>query len=357
MAVPPSSPRYQVFVSSTYEDLREERQQATQAILEMGHFPAGMELFPASDQSQADLIRRVVSESDYYILILAGRYGSTDVTGLSYTEMEYDWAVDLGVPVLAFVRRNIEEVPAKWTEQNPEKRERLKAFRAKVQTRHVRLYDTAAELGMYVMKSLMSESRINPRVGWIHADELPPGLDPEIERQLREDVKSGQKEIKRLERALRDRVLPLNEIGPEMIAQGEDTFELTIWFKNQKGEQEIKKVPVTWDEVFATIGPSMYGYIQRRFRSGHSDLESYKFETDLIDLVRIRYINEIGARQVKIFSHEVDTILIQFQQLGYVALTEKEKSADDKDAFRGYTLTRLGEERLTRLKLSTRASA
>ena len=28
--------RYQVFVSSTYEDLREERQQATQAILEAG---------------------------------------------------------------------------------------------------------------------------------------------------------------------------------------------------------------------------------------------------------------------------------------------------------------------------------
>jgi hypothetical protein len=68
--------RYQVFVSSTYEDLREERQQATQAILEAGFFPSGMELFPASDDNQWELIKRVIEESDYYIVIVAGRYGS-----------------------------------------------------------------------------------------------------------------------------------------------------------------------------------------------------------------------------------------------------------------------------------------
>ena len=79
-----SQPRYQVFVSSTYEDLREERQQTTQAILEAGSFPAGMELFPASDDSQWELIKRVIEESDYYVAIVAGRYGSIGPTGLSY---------------------------------------------------------------------------------------------------------------------------------------------------------------------------------------------------------------------------------------------------------------------------------
>lgn len=66
--------RYQVFVSSTYEDLREERQQVTQAILEMGWFPSGMELFPASDLSQWELIKKVIAESDYYIVIVGGKY-------------------------------------------------------------------------------------------------------------------------------------------------------------------------------------------------------------------------------------------------------------------------------------------
>ncbi len=60
--------RYQVFVSSTYEDLREERQQATQAILEAGSFPSGMELFPASDDTQWDLIKSVIEEADYYVV-------------------------------------------------------------------------------------------------------------------------------------------------------------------------------------------------------------------------------------------------------------------------------------------------
>jgi hypothetical protein len=96
-----SQVRYQIFVSSTYEDLREERQQATQAILEAGSFPAGMELFPASDDTLWELIKRVIEESDYYVVIVGGRYGNIGPNGLSYTEMEYDYAIDKGIPVLA----------------------------------------------------------------------------------------------------------------------------------------------------------------------------------------------------------------------------------------------------------------
>jgi predicted transport protein len=52
--------RYQIFLSSTYDDLREERQAVTQSILALGHLAAGMELFPASDLAQLDLIKRVI---------------------------------------------------------------------------------------------------------------------------------------------------------------------------------------------------------------------------------------------------------------------------------------------------------
>ncbi len=93
--------RYQVLVSSTYDDLRSERQQATQAILEMDHMPAGMELFPASDLFAMELIKAVINDSDYYIVIVGGRYGSVnEQTGLSFTEMEFDYAVSTSVPVL-----------------------------------------------------------------------------------------------------------------------------------------------------------------------------------------------------------------------------------------------------------------
>jgi Domain of unknown function (DUF4062) len=99
--------RYQVFVSSTYDDLRAERQQATQAISEAGFFPSEMELFPASDDAQWELIKRVIEESDYYVVIVAGHYGSLSPNGLSYTEMEYDYAAipnSAGVEYLRQVR-------------------------------------------------------------------------------------------------------------------------------------------------------------------------------------------------------------------------------------------------------------
>src|ERR1700738_2570189 len=119
--------RYQVFVSSTYEDLREERQQATQAILEAGCFPSGMELFPASDDTQWELIKRVVEESDYYVVIVAGRYGSLGPEGLSYTEMEYDYAVAKGIPVLGFVREDIGKIISEHIEKSDKNRKNLEA--------------------------------------------------------------------------------------------------------------------------------------------------------------------------------------------------------------------------------------
>jgi Domain of unknown function (DUF4062) len=81
--------KYQVFVSSTYTDLIEERQAVSRAILDMGHIPAGMEMFPAADVEQLTYIKKVIDGCDYYVLIIGARYGSLDGAGVSYTEREY----------------------------------------------------------------------------------------------------------------------------------------------------------------------------------------------------------------------------------------------------------------------------
>ena len=77
--------RYQVFVSSTYEDLREERQEVMHALLELDCIPSGMELFPAANEDQWTLIKKVIDECDYYLIISGGPYGSLGPAGLSYT--------------------------------------------------------------------------------------------------------------------------------------------------------------------------------------------------------------------------------------------------------------------------------
>ncbi len=85
--------RYQVFVSSTFTDLMDERRAVMQALLELDCIPAGMELFPASDDDSWTLIQRVIDDCDYYLVIVGGRYGSLDAYGIGYTEKEYDYAL------------------------------------------------------------------------------------------------------------------------------------------------------------------------------------------------------------------------------------------------------------------------
>src|SRR5215467_9172009 len=98
--------RYQVFVSSTYADLQEERQEVMQALLELDCIPAGMELFPAANEDQWTLIKRVIDDCDYYLVVIAGRYGSIGPDGLSYTEMEYRYAIEKNKPVIGFIHKN-----------------------------------------------------------------------------------------------------------------------------------------------------------------------------------------------------------------------------------------------------------
>jgi hypothetical protein len=115
--------RYQVFVSSTFSDLQEERQEIIQALLELKCIPAGMELFPAANDDQWTLIKKVIQDCDYYIVIIAGRYGSLGPEGLSYTEMEYRYALEQGIPTIGFLHRDPSLIPQGRCDQiQPSKR-------------------------------------------------------------------------------------------------------------------------------------------------------------------------------------------------------------------------------------------
>jgi hypothetical protein len=117
--------RYQVFVSSTFTDLTDERRAVMQALLELNCIPPGMELFPASTDDQWTLIQRVVDDCDYYLVIVGGRYGSMGAQGISYTEKEYDYAVQQGTPVMGFVHRQPDDTLLPLTREILEVAKRL----------------------------------------------------------------------------------------------------------------------------------------------------------------------------------------------------------------------------------------
>jgi len=94
-----------IFISSTYEDLKEAREEAIRYIDRIGHSVA-MEKFFASSHQSKDVCLRKLQECDAIILILGFKYGSVDKgEGISFTEIEYNTAKTLGLPVFVFLKQ------------------------------------------------------------------------------------------------------------------------------------------------------------------------------------------------------------------------------------------------------------
>lgn len=147
--------KYQVFVSSTYEDLQEERKAVIEALLQMNCFPVGMEYFNAADDSQWDVITSLIDECDYYVLIVAGRYGSIDETsGKSYTQKEYEYAVMKGVPTISFVHKDISQLPSGKVENNPDVQKKLDEFKMEISKKLWQAWDNKDSLASAVVLSL-----------------------------------------------------------------------------------------------------------------------------------------------------------------------------------------------------------
>ena len=182
--------KYQVFVSSTYEDLKEERAAVTQTLLDLGCIPVGMEQFPASGMSQMDYITKMLETCDYYILILAGRYGSVDMTdGIGYTEKEYDYAVANGIPVMSFISEDIGKLPSEKCEKTDAGREALTKFRAKVsESRMIKQYSSKESLQAGVAVSLQQCIRDFPAAGWVREDGIntESSLEDMLDKYMKE---------------------------------------------------------------------------------------------------------------------------------------------------------------------------
>lgn len=180
--------KYQVFISSTYRDLEKERMAVTQCLLDNDCIPVGMEQFPASGMSQMEYIKKLLDDCDYYILISAGRYGSLDEDGVGFTEKEFDYAVSIGIPVMAFLVDDIGNLPSNKCESSDDGRKRLNAFREKVKNeRLVSFFDNTESLKAKVITSIHKAIIDSPRPGWIRGDSIK--ISKDLEEQVMDIVR------------------------------------------------------------------------------------------------------------------------------------------------------------------------
>jgi hypothetical protein len=335
--------RYQVFVSSTFWDLETERQEVMHALLELDCIPSGMELFPAANEDQWNLIKKVIDDCDYYVLIMAGRYGSIGLDGISYTEMEYRYALSIGKPTIAFLHRSPGKISAEKTESSSEGKEKLRAFRTEVEKKLCKQWDTPQELGSVVSRSLIQLIKSTPAVGWVRANELADREAMTELLKLRRRVEELQAELEQA------RISAPRE--SEGLSQGEEEHELrfsyqisniSIYFSENK-EGTFKS---TWNEIFSKIAPLM---IQESQESKlQTLLNKFTKESNELRLLS-EYELDDGYRIIRANLHQEDfqTIKIQLRALGLIAKSVKTRSVKDSGTY--WTLTPYGDEVMTRL--------
>jgi hypothetical protein len=319
--------RYQIFISSTYADLKDERRRVMQTVMELDCIPAGMELFPAADEEQFEFIKRVIDDCDYYLLIIGGRYGSTSEAGISYTEQEYDYAINRGLKVIALLHESPDDIPLGKSEKDPAARERLQRFRDKVAAgRLVRFWKTAEDLPGLVSLSLSKTIKMFPSVGWVRANIVAS-----------EDLLSEINELRKQNSELKQTVADLSG-EPRLVVDNLAGLDETIILHgryHKGGLFTSWRVTVTWTNIFSDISPYLEQYpTAERVKS-------------ILALAMLERYDDMGS-SATLDDQLFQTVAVQLRALGLVNVTYSKSAQGGMGLF--WSLTPAGKALMPQLR-------
>lgn len=317
--------KYQVFVSSTFSDLIDERQEVMQALLELDCIPVGMEMFPAADDDQWTLIKGLIDDCDYYVLIQAGRYGSIGPEGKSYTQMEYEYALEKQLPIISFLHNDIGKIENGKSEKEPDSVKKLEDFRGLVQKKMCRFWSSPSDLGSQVSRSLIKLIKSKPQTGWIKADVV-------TSEEANQEITTLRKYVNDLEAQLQKARTTAPE-GAEGLSDGDDEF--TLRFNYYYGGDNDNDIELSWNKCFYILAPLMID-------------EATEFDLDNELQKYLREIINQRPRIIHINSEDFQTIKVQFVALGLIVKSEKKRSIKDSSTY--WTLTPYGETKMMQLR-------
>lgn len=323
--------KYQIFVSSTFEDLKEQRDRVIQGILEMGHIPVGMEMFSAGDDEQWEVIARHIEESDYYVVIVAHRYGS--MTGkLSYTRKEYEYAVKCGVPVLGFVIDPSASWPGDLMESDKKKSALLDEFKELVRSKPVGFWTSSDDLYGQASVALMKAFTARPRIGWVRADSVAgPEVTAELTRlsaenaRLRAEVEAAEAS------AAEDRSTILRNMAAQLKG-----IEWDYSVRVESGGSWVKARTLTMHRLFNILAPGMVN------------------EMSKIDISKLIVVHSksksTNKKAIAVAKNVRDGLLADFMSLDLMQPSTRRHPVADTNEY--WALTEQGRELLKHLKLA-----
>jgi hypothetical protein len=271
-----------------------------------------MELFPAADEEQFNFIKKVIDDCDYYVLVVGGRYGTISNTGLSYTEMEYNYAKSRGVQILSFLHRNPENLTVLKSEKHEGGRRLLEEFRKTVSSgRLVDYWENGDDLASKVLLSLLQTMKAHPAVGWVRGNKVS-----------NEGLLIDLNELRKENEELRSRIEHLNSKTLEEkndIADFSDVFKLDIFFESEgvfgARAKYRQTIPLTWKEIFGAVATDLEFGLSRENVSEKIARSALKKALTDTSFVTEAYLFN---------TDELNTVIIQFRALGLIDFTGAE---------------------------------
>lgn len=225
----------------------QERQAAVEAVLSSGHIPAGMELFSAGDESQLEVIKRWIDESDVYLLILGGRYGTIEPkTGKSYIEIEYEYAAaQKKMPYFAVVINSSalnEKIRCYGKEaseiDNPGK---YKEFRDLVTTKMCKFFDDAKDIKIAIHQTLSEYQAKYNLPGWVCGRDVENAEEfIKQNTQLLTDNQKLRRKLETVEKELSSRSKLINGYSYEEIKKALENIQITVNKEVAKQKADFK---------------------------------------------------------------------------------------------------------------------
>lgn len=183
--------KYQVFISSTFDGLQELRKELVWSLLGSRRIPAGMEFFPSTNEQSINEIKGQIDESDFFVLIIANRYGSIpngyfNGKKIGFVEREYNYAKSKRKPIFAFILKdnteNTNQLGFRKKDNDDEKEKRLASFKKKVEKgRNVKYFENPDQLLQSVQNAISNaiekKQKRRLHIGWERIQDTPDNFN------------------------------------------------------------------------------------------------------------------------------------------------------------------------------------
>jgi hypothetical protein len=257
--------------------------------------------------------------------------------------MEYDYAVSIGKPTVAFLHKNPSQIESGKSEKSEDGQGKLTYFREKVEKRLCKHWVSPSDLGSVVSRSLIQLIKREPAVGWVRASELADKDATAELLSLRRTVDELKEELAKIRGSAPK--------GAERLAQGGDVHKVVFTFNGydgKKGESNTYRSSflAMWDDIFARISPIMiHEAANTQIRTV---LNKFCEERGRIMLADSKKTRDLSMSRFAINDDDLETILVQFRALGLIIKSVKNRSVKDTGAY--WTLTPFGDDVMTRLR-------